>query len=154
MAANDAERVGDHLHVVVEVAGPGLVGERRQELGCPELHHERVGVGECVALDAPLFLAAEQLAGEVVEHVGGERTGDLRLDLALRAVVEQRPRRGDAGRGVGDVVGQHLVHVGSAGRGELADGLADDAVGEVDGVGGSRQVGSGDRSHAPDVTGR
>jgi alkaline phosphatase D len=36
----------------------------------------------------------------------------------------------------------------------LADGLADHTIGEVDGVGGSRQVGSGDRSHVADVTGR
>ena len=55
---------------------------------------------------------------------------------------------------MGDVVGEHLVLVGSARGGELADGLADHTIGEVDGVGGSRQVGSGDRSHVADVTGR
>ena len=148
------ERVGHHLHVVVEMSGSGLVGERREELGCPELRDECVGVGERIALDAPGVLAAEDLAGQVVEHVGSERARDLRFDLALRAVVEQRSGGGDAGCGVGDVVGEHLVLVGSARGGELADGLADHTVGEVDGVGGSRQVGSGDRSHVADVTGR
>jgi hypothetical protein len=38
------------------------------------------------------------------------------------------------------------VHIGATGCGELAHGLADDPIGEVDGIGGGRQVG--------DVTGR
>ncbi len=148
------ERVGHHLHVVVQMSRSRLVGERREEFGCAELRNECVGVRERIAFDTPGVLAAEDLAGQVVEHVGSERARDLRFDLALRAVVEQRPGGGDAGCGVGDVVGQHLVLVGSARGGELTDGLADHTIGKVDGVGGSRQVGSGDRSHAANVTGR
>ncbi len=145
LAANERERVGHHLHVVVEVARSGLVGERGEELRSAELRDEGVGVGERVAFDAPGVLPAEDLGGQVVEHVGGEGAGDPRLDVALRAVVEQRPGGGDAGCGVGDVVREHLVDVGPAARGQLPHGLADHAVGEIDGVGGSGQVGSGDR---------
>ena len=38
------------------------------------------------------------------------------LDVALGAVVEQRPGRRRGRRGVGEVVGEHLVGVGPAGR--------------------------------------
>ena len=37
------------------------------------------------------------------------------LEVALGAVVEHRPRRGDLCRCVGEVVGQHLVAVRAAG---------------------------------------
>ena len=56
---------------------------------------------------------------------------------------------------MGDVVREHLMGVGSAGRGELADCLADHPVGQIDGVGGSGPVGSGDRlGHDAELTGR
>ena len=78
-----------------------------------------------------------------------------RLEVALGAVVEQRLRRGDAGGGVGDVVGEDLVRVGPTAGRERADGGADDLVGEVDGVGRGGQVG-GSRagSHGGEITGR
>ena len=63
------------------------------------------------------------------------------LDVALAAVVEQRSSRLDLGRCVGEVVGQHLVHVGPAVGGEVADALADDAAGELDDIGGGGQIG-------------
>ena len=52
---------------------------------------------------------------------------------------------------MGEVVGEHLVDVGSPGCREVAHGLADHAVGEIDGVGGSGKIGSGDRSHAQNL---
>ncbi len=148
------ERVGHHLHVVVEVTGTGGIGERCEELRRAELRNECMCVRQCLAIDAPRVFATEDLAGEVVEHVGGECTGDLCLDLALRAVVEQRPGGRHAGGCVGDVVGEYLLDIGSTRRSELAHGLADNPVGEIDGIGGSGKVGSGDRSHDADVTGR
>ena len=136
-----SERVLHHLELAVEVSRPGLVGERGDERGGAELVEERVGVAQGSLLEAPHRLAPAQSGDQVVDHVGRERTRQSRLDIALRAVVEHRPRRGDLRRGVGEVVRQHLVHVGAATGGEMADGLADHAVGEVDGVGGGDEVG-------------
>ena len=64
-----------------------------------------------------------------------------RLDVALGAVVEQRPRRRRSRCGVGEVVGEDLVGIGPAALVEAAHGGADDAVGERDDVGRGRQVG-------------
>ena len=61
-------------------------------------------------------LAAAQSGDQVVDHVGGEGTGEAGFEVALGAVVEHRPGGGDLGGGVGQVVGQHLVLVGSTGR--------------------------------------
>ena len=116
-----------------------------------------MGVGERVTFDAPRLLASEQLRRQLVEHVGGERAGDLRLELALGAVVEQRTSGRHTGSCVREVVGEYLMNIGSTGGSEVPDGLADHAIGEIDGVGGSRKIGSGDRSHAmnlPVGTGR
>jgi hypothetical protein len=44
---------------------------------------------------------------------------------------------------VGQVVGEHLLHVGPAGCGEVGDTLADHAAGEFDDVGGGSQIGGG-----------
>ena len=49
------------------------------------------------------------------------------LGVALGAVVEQGAGRRGGRRGVGEVVGQHLVGVGAAGLVEVADGRADHA---------------------------
>ncbi len=110
-------------------------------------------VGECIALDAPVVFAPEDLRRELVDHVGGERARDLAFDLALVAVVDERLGRGDAGSGVRDLVGQHLMLVGPAvERSETANGLADDPVGEIDGVGCSGKIGHrghGDRDYRP-----
>ena len=109
------ERVGDHVHLAVEMAGPGLIGERRR--GTRD--RGTAGRTSCACRSGSrstphIVLAAEDLRRQVVQHVGGEGAGDPRLEVALGAVVEQRPRGRDAGRGVGDVVGEHLGGVGSA----------------------------------------
>ena len=63
----------------------------------------------------------------------------------LRAVVEQRSSRLDLGRRVGEVVGQRLVAVGATVGRQVADRLADHALGELDDVGSSVKVRSGHR---------
>ena len=117
-----AERVLDHLHVGVEMARPRSLGERRHEV--------RIAVGaqrgqrgiECARRDAPQRLAPGDAADQVVDHVGGECTGDRRLGVTLGAVVEQRPCRRRGRAGVGDVVGEHLAGVRPAALAE--DGSA------------------------------
>ncbi len=97
-----------------------------------------------IALDPPVVLAPEDLRRQVVQHVGGEGARDPGLEVALGAVVEQRPRGRDAGRGVGHVVGEHLGGVGSTELGQAAECLGHDPVGEVDRIGGGGYVGSGE----------
>ena len=55
--------------------------------------------------------------------------------------------RGRGGGGVGDVVGEHLIGVGTAGRGEPPRRGADHAVGEVDCVRRRGQIGDSVLSH-------
>ena len=71
-------------------------------------------------------LAAEQLAGQLADGVGHEGAGDLRLELAVGAVVEHRAGRLDGGGGVGEVVAEHLVLVGPAAGLEGAGAGVDD----------------------------
>ena len=146
-----AERVLHELHVGVEVARARRLGERGDELGIAVRREERMGVAQRRRLDAPDLLAPGEARDEVVDHVGGEGAGDARLGVALGAVVEQRPGRRRARRGVGEVVRQHLVGVGTAGLVEVADRRADHAVGEGDGLGRGRQVrgGGGGPGHGP-----
>ena len=66
-----------------------------------------------------------------------------RLDVALGAVVEQRTGRLDLGRGVGEVVGEHLVPSGPPLAARWRTARADHACGEFDDVGGSGEIGCG-----------
>ena len=84
-----------------------------------------------------------------MDRIGHERAGDAALDVALGAVVEQRPGDLDAGGGVRDVVGSTCLLVVGLRRGrEATSGLLDHAVGEVDDGRGSREVGSGHATEA------
>lgn len=77
------------------------------------------------------------------------------LRVALGAVVEHRTGGFHLGCGVGQVVGQHLVYVGPAGGGEVADPLAHDPTGKFDDVGGGSQIGGGEfGAHVAEVTER
>ena len=158
------ERVGHHVHLVVEMSGPGLIGERTEEVGVAELPDERMHRRQRIPLGPPVVLAAEDLRRQVVQHVGGVGAGDPRLEVALGAVVEQRACGRHAGRRVGHVVGQHLGGVRPAEFAQPAERLGHDPVGEVDRIGGGGYVGSGEhrlvlrrvvvRRHRVDVTGR
>ena len=162
--ANDPERVGHHVHLGVEMAGARLIGERAEEVGVAELPDERLHCRQRIALGTPIVFAAEDLRRQVVQHVRRVGARDPSLEVALGAVVEQRPRRRDAGRRVGHVVGEHLGGVGPAELGQVAERLGHDPVGEVDRIGGGGYVGSGEhrpvllyvvlRRHRADVTGR
>ena len=138
-----AERVLHELHVGVEVPWPGRLGEPGEELGVAVRREERVGAVERVRLDAPQRLAPGESRDQVVHRVGDERAGDAGLGVALAAVVEQRPRRRRRRAGVGEVVGEHLLGVGSTELGEAPNGSGDDAVGQGDDVGRGGQVRSG-----------
>ena len=105
------EGVLHQLEVGVEVAGAAAVGQRGQERRLAVGGDELAGVVERAGLDAPLGLAAEQLGGQLGDGVGDEGAGHRGLDVALLAVGEHRPAGLDRGRGVGQVVGQHLLGV-------------------------------------------
>ena len=134
------ERVLDQLEVLVEVAGAGLVGQRGQEGRVPVGGHELAGAVEGAGLDAPLGLAAVELAGQVVDGVGDEGAGDRRLDVALAAVVEHRPPGLDGGGGVGQLVGDDLVGIDAAGGLQGVDGPLDDGPRGIDGGRGSGEI--------------
>ena len=98
-------------------------------------------VGKGVSFDAPVVFAAQHFAGHVVQHVGGVGAADLRFDLALVAVVDQRLRRGHGGCSVGDLVGEHLMNVWTTfKRCKSSDGLADHAISEINGISARGQV--------------
>ena len=128
----------------LEVSRTGLVGEGTEEVGVAVRDDEVVSRRQRRRIDAPQLLATDQLADEVVHDVGDEGARDPGLDVALGAVVEQRLGGGDGRRRVGQVVGEHLVHVGTAGGRQLADRGADRLVGELDDVRGGGEVGRGD----------
>ena len=131
----------------------GLVGEGTEEVGIAIRDDEVVRRRQRHRIDAPQLLATDQLADEVVHDVGDERARDPGLDVALGAVVEQGLGGGDGRRRVGQVVGEHLMHVGTAGRRQLADRGADRLVGELDDVRGGGEVGRGGRwRHAGELT--
>ncbi len=95
--------------------------------------------------------ASEDFRREVVDHVRGERARDLAFDLALGAVVEERLGGGNSGGCMCDLVREHLVLVGAAiERREPTDRFGDHPVGEIDGIGGSGQIGR--HGHGPDIT--
>ena len=138
--------------------GPGRLGERGEELRVAVGGRGTGGRARSGAGSTPHSVLPPGEAGDqVVDHVGGEGAGDAGLGVALGAVVEQRPRRGRGGRGVGEVVGEDLLGVGAAGVVEVAHGGGDHVVGEVDDLGGGRQVGGGGERYAmvtADVTDR
>ena len=156
------ERVLHQLEVVVEVARArcwsasdgeelGGRGTRRRTARAPSS-----GAG----VDAPHRLAADQPGGQVVRR--------RRRRTRRRAWPRPRPCRRsraspgpvvDRGGGVGEVVGEHLVLVGAAAGGEVADRPADHVVGELDHVGPATRPGRaagksswfGHRSEATDA---
>jgi hypothetical protein len=143
------ERVLHHLVVVVEVAGPWRLGQRGEERRVPIGGQERMGVTQGCHVDAPQMLPSGHLGDEVVHHVGGERTGDAGLHIAPGAVVQQRASGLHCGGGVGEVVGQYLVGVGSTGFGEVPHPLVHHGLGQFDDVGSSGQIGV---AHGPQDT--
>ncbi len=137
-----AERVADHVHVVVEVARAWCLGQRCQEFRVPIRLDIGTGLGECVGLNAPQCLAADQFGGQVVHCVGDEAAGEPSLDVTLAAVVEHRASRRDAGCGVRELVREDLLGVGSTELGEPGDRGAENLVGDLDHPRGGGQVGS------------
>lgn len=94
-------------------------------------------------IKAPQALTAAQPGDQIVDHVGGEGTGDPRFDVTLAAVVEQRSCRFHLGCGVGQVVGEGLVGIGAPAVTEVADCCADNSLSEIDDIGGGVQIGNG-----------
>ncbi|MFM8483093.1 MAG: acyl-CoA dehydrogenase family protein [Actinomycetota bacterium] len=149
-----SEGVLDHLEVVVQMARTGEIGQAGQELRIPvggdEIHHRF----EWRAPETPLGLAAQQLRGQFVSHVGGVSAGDQTLDVALGAVVQQRPSRFHRRSGVGQVVGHDLMTVGTAVGRQMPKSLADGSGCEVDDLGGGLEIGGdgGSGRHGPNAT--
>ena len=141
------ERLAHQLEVVAEVAGAlgrGQAGQhRRVALRTEEGARRRIPAG----LDAPERLPPGHPTHEVGDDVGHERGGNAGLDLAPRAVLEGRLRRGHRGGGVRHVVGDDLVGVDAAARPYRGAGLVDQALGQVDRVGGAGEVRCGGRRH-------
>ena len=121
------ERVLHHLEVLVEMAGPFGLGELRQErrripVGYDEVMRRR----KLRRVGAPQLLAPHQLGRELGDRVGHEGARDPRLQVAFRAVVEQRASGLDGRGRVGHVVGQHLVVVDRASGGQCHDTVVHD----------------------------
>ena len=70
-----------------------------------------------------------------MHDVGREGAGDACLVLTLGAIVEQRPRRCRCRRGVGEVVGDDLLRVGTTRLRNVASSGGDHAVDEGEGFG-------------------
>ena len=130
-----AERVLHQLHVGVEVAGARRLGEGGDELRVAEALEERMRLAQRCRLDAPQPLPAGETGDQVVHDVGREGAGDARLDVTLGAIVEQRPRRRRCRRGVGEVVGDDLLGVGTTRLRNVAGSGGDHAVDEGEGFG-------------------
>ena len=121
--------------------GPRRVGQRGEERRVAVRAPRSPGASSSASpVDAPLGLAPEQLRRELGDGVGDERAGERGLDVALGAVVEHRAAGLDRRRGVGQVVGQHLLGVDRRSA-EAADGTGDDLAGHIDDGLGGGQVG-------------
>ncbi len=108
-----AEGVLHQLEVVVEVAwARRVVGQRGQErrgaVGGDELREWRRGRR---ARRPTRPRGRSSLPARSGTASATNAQVEARLDVALGAVVEQARRRLDGGRGVGEVVGEHLVGV-------------------------------------------
>ncbi len=89
---------------------------------------ELVGRRQEHRIDAPQLVAADQLRDQVVDGVGGKAAREAGLDVTPLAVLEHRPGGGHSGRGVGQLVGEHLLSFGTAELGEPGDGGAHSAA--------------------------
>ena len=87
--------------------------------------------------------APDDPGGQVGHGVGGEGAGDPGLGVAVGPVGQDGLGRSDGGGGVGDVVGQHLGRVGTAGSDQGGDAGIDDRLGQTQCVGGGRRSGAG-----------
>ena len=128
------ERVLHHLEVAVEVAGPGLVGERGEELRCAVGGEERAGAVAGRRARRPTSPRGRRaVVARSCDRVGDERAGESRPRRRPWRRSRAWPGPWRPGGGVGQVVGEHLVRVGPA---DLAarwrTARADDAVGELD----------------------
>ena len=127
--------------------GPGRSASEATNVG---LAVRRRGTGgrraSGAGVDAPQLLAPGEPGDQVVDHVGGERARQPGLDVALGAVVEQRPGRCRPGRRRGR--GRRPTPAGRRARRCAArwrTARADDAVGQLDRVCRGGQVRGGMR---------
>ena len=130
-----AERVLHHLELAVEMTRAGLIRERCDERGAAIFVEERMCVAQGCLLEAPHRFAPAQPRDQIVHHVGRERARQSCLDIALRAIVQHRPRRSHLGRGMGKIVRKHLMHVRPATGCKVPHRLAHHTLGDVDRVG-------------------
>jgi hypothetical protein len=75
-----------------------------------------------------------------VDGVGDERAGDTRFDVSLRPIVENGPGILDRRGGVSEIVGDNLIGLDIAVRGQVAEAGVDDRFGRIDGGGASGDV--------------
>ena len=143
-----AEGVLHHFEVGVEMARALLAGKRCEEVGVAECRDEVVTEREISRVDSPQGLAADETRHEIVNHVGRECTREPRLGVAFRAVVEHRASRLDCCGCVSQVVGEHLLSVGSTVVGEVPHRFAHHCAGGLDDRRSCLQVGSREGSCA------
>ena len=127
-----AESVLHHLVFVVEVTRSGNFSQTGQYFGVAPLSEERSVCRERRGIHTPHRLTAQQASGDFVRHVGDERARQSSFVVAFCAVVEHRASGMQCGRCVRDVVGEHLLCVWTAERGEVACRLADDVGDDFD----------------------
>ncbi len=83
---------------------------------------ELVGRRQEHRIDTPQLVAADQLRDQVVDGIGGKAAREAGLDVTPLAVLEHRPGGGHSGRGVGQLVGEHLLSLGTSELGQAGDG--------------------------------
>ena len=149
-----AERVLDHVHVIVEVARTRRLGEGGEELRVAVRRQGWQQRLEDLPVGVPQLFPTDDPADEVVDDVSGEGARDRRLEVALGAIVEQDPSRRHGGGGVGDVVGEHLVDIGAASVTQGGDPAGDHSVGGGDQLrrGSKVRAGGHERRIYPRVT--
>ena len=87
-----------------------------------------------------------------MHRVGDEAAGESGFVVAELAVVEHRMRGRDAGRGMSEVVGEHLLTLGSAELGQPRHGAGDRTLGERDGLAGGGEIGGRHGRSVPEAT--
>ncbi len=125
---------------------PAQSGEERR---IAVVGHERRRRVEPVPRRPPRRFPSHRARRQVGEHVGHECAGDPGLVVARAAVPHGGPGGPHPRRRVGQVVGQHLLHLDVTGGGQPPRRSRHDRGGELDGVVGATEVGRHRIGHGP-----
>ena len=143
------EGLAHQLEVVAQVPRALRGGQAGQDGGVALLAQERPRRCGPTGLHPPELLPPRHPANQLGHDVGDERGGDAGLDFPVLAVLEGRPGRGHRGRGVGHVVGHHLVGVDPPAVADGGTGPVDEMLGQIGRLSGGGEHGRGGLRHGP-----